>query len=378
VAWIESHQEIGQHPKTKRAARALQVSVPQVVGHLHLLWHWALDFAEDGELGDFDQEEIADAALWEGDPETFVDALIGCGVGDRVGYLDRDELGRLVLHDWYDYAGRLVEQRKQKGEKVKRNRNLYGDYELVHEVRERDGDHCRYCGKTVDWKDRRGKDGGTYDHIDPEGPNAPDNIVVCCRSCNSSKGARTPDEAQMPLVEPGKSDLPETYQKPAYPTVPNRTVPKEKSPDGLSSNRRPDGAVREVFAYWQERLNHPHAKISPDRKRKIAARLKEGESVERLKQAIDGCASSSFNMGENDAGRKYDSVELIFRNAGKVEEFCCLADGGRPGERQQQDPRAKEERIRRARETLESGDEDLARNFVASDEEWRVVLGEAS
>ena len=52
------------HPKTKKLARLLGVSVPTVVGHLHGIWYWALDFAQDGDLHQYDPEEIADAALW--------------------------------------------------------------------------------------------------------------------------------------------------------------------------------------------------------------------------------------------------------------------------------------------------------------------------
>ena len=45
MAWIESHQELWRHPKTKKLARLLGVSVPTVVGHLHGIWYWALDFS---------------------------------------------------------------------------------------------------------------------------------------------------------------------------------------------------------------------------------------------------------------------------------------------------------------------------------------------
>lgn len=109
MAWIESHQEIWRHPKTKKLARLLGVSVPTAVGHLHGIWYWALDFAQDGDLRQYDPEEIADAALWEGDPRQFVEALV------TAGYLDQTDDG-LSLHDWYDYAGRLMEQREARRE----------------------------------------------------------------------------------------------------------------------------------------------------------------------------------------------------------------------------------------------------------------------
>ena len=101
MAWIESHQELWRHPKTKKLARLLAVSVPTAIGHLHGIWYWALDFAQDGDLRRYDPEEIADAALWEGEPGRFIEALVAAG------YLDQTDNG-LTIHDWYDYAGRLI------------------------------------------------------------------------------------------------------------------------------------------------------------------------------------------------------------------------------------------------------------------------------
>ncbi|GIM48438.1 hypothetical protein DNHGIG_39870 [Collibacillus ludicampi] len=50
MAWLKSHQEIARHPKTKRLAKALDISLPTAIGHLHLLWWWAMDFAKNGDL----------------------------------------------------------------------------------------------------------------------------------------------------------------------------------------------------------------------------------------------------------------------------------------------------------------------------------------
>ncbi len=104
MAWIESHQEVGRHPKTKKLARLLGVSLPAAVGHLHYLWWWALDFAQDGTLEKFDGYDLADAMQWDGDPDQLVDALINSG------YIDDTDDG-LMIHDWGEYAGKLLERR---------------------------------------------------------------------------------------------------------------------------------------------------------------------------------------------------------------------------------------------------------------------------
>lgn len=114
MAWIESHQELWRHPKTKKLARLLGVSVPTAVGHLHGLWYWALDFAQDGSLDKYEPEEIADAVLWEGEAADLMEALIGAG------YIDQYDDG-LGLHDWYDYAGKLLDRRAADRERKRKS-----------------------------------------------------------------------------------------------------------------------------------------------------------------------------------------------------------------------------------------------------------------
>jgi hypothetical protein len=93
MAWVESHQELGRHPKTRKLARSLGISVPCAVGHLHFMWWWAMDFAQDGDLSRYDVEEIAEGGMWEGDASAFVAALVSAGFVEREGE-------RQWLHDW--------------------------------------------------------------------------------------------------------------------------------------------------------------------------------------------------------------------------------------------------------------------------------------
>lgn len=107
MAWIESHQSLSRHRKTLKTAGRLMVDRHKLIGHLHELWWWALDNVEvDGRLTDLTPYEIGLAAQWEGDHQEFIGALIDGGFVDQNG----DEL---VLHDWYDYAGKLMDRRSQ-------------------------------------------------------------------------------------------------------------------------------------------------------------------------------------------------------------------------------------------------------------------------
>lgn len=86
-----------------------------------------------------------------------------------------------------------------------RNNRLGKMPELCTAVKTRDRSLCRYCGIRVNWADKRGGNGATYDHIDPDGDNTRDNLAVACRRCNGRKKDRTPEQAGMPLLRPGSA-----------------------------------------------------------------------------------------------------------------------------------------------------------------------------
>ena len=74
MAWIKSDQSLANHPKLILLARALGISKVEALGHLHLLWYWVLEYADDGELKYLDL--IPDACEWKGDHKLFLDSLI--------------------------------------------------------------------------------------------------------------------------------------------------------------------------------------------------------------------------------------------------------------------------------------------------------------
>ena len=119
MAWIEAHQELRNHPKTKKAARLLGISRPQMIGHLFCLWWWCLDYSANGNLAAFDNADIADGAEWDGDPDRFVQSLIECGPSGRPGFLVDNGNG-LEVKDWCDYGGKYITKRDQ-GRERQRN-----------------------------------------------------------------------------------------------------------------------------------------------------------------------------------------------------------------------------------------------------------------
>jgi hypothetical protein len=131
MAWIESHQDLLHHPKTQKLARILCVSRVTAIGHLHCLWWWAVDYAEDGELSQFDALDIAIGGEWEGEPQEFLDALI------FVGFVDCYEDSRWI-HNWDKYFGRLLEQRQANARRQREWRERHKDETQTSETRNGD------------------------------------------------------------------------------------------------------------------------------------------------------------------------------------------------------------------------------------------------
>ena len=80
---------------------------------------------------------------------------------------------------------RLKEEMELDRRRAKDKRNP----ELLITVRVRDGDQCRWCGKTVDWRDRRSARSATYDSLNGHKESTPETLVVACQACNSKRGA---------------------------------------------------------------------------------------------------------------------------------------------------------------------------------------------
>jgi hypothetical protein len=131
------------------------------------------------------------------------------------------------------------------------------------------------------------------------------------------------------LPDTGKPDPvnQEQHDKRKY-KLQNKQNTEEKIMSGAPDDIKiSSGQVREVFAYWQYKLNHPKALLTADREQKIRARLKEGYTIADIKKGIDGCAASAFHMGksQNSEGTVYDDIELICRKGSKLESFMAKA-----------------------------------------------------
>ncbi len=97
------------HPKTARLARALGVTRRDAVGLLEMLWIHAARFVKRGDIGKYDNEDIAKAVDWPiEDSDRLIDALLTCGGDGSYGYLELHDAHRLIVHDWAEHSPAYV------------------------------------------------------------------------------------------------------------------------------------------------------------------------------------------------------------------------------------------------------------------------------
>ena len=113
MAWIELHQSLPQHRKLLALRDALGLRTPAALGHMCLLWLWALDNAPDGDLSALPARQLAEICQFS--ERRAGDLAVALRTS---GFVDAD----WRLHDWGDYTGRLIDQRAASRERQRRRR----------------------------------------------------------------------------------------------------------------------------------------------------------------------------------------------------------------------------------------------------------------
>ncbi len=180
MPWFPVDDAFHSHPKARKAG-------DEAIGLWARAGAYCMAYLTDGFVADW----------WvKGQPKGLVKArrLIEAELWRRG---EKDGESGYYFHDWKAECtkGNILADRRANAARQEVARNP----QLRAAIRARDGDACRYCGTPVEWHNRRGPTGGTYDHVIPNGGTTIANLVVCCRGCNSRKGRRTPEQAGMAL-----------------------------------------------------------------------------------------------------------------------------------------------------------------------------------
>lgn len=220
MTWIKLDDQFPDHPKVAQAGALAELLYVNALAY-------ASRYLTDGFIP---HAIVAKLVVWdfEGAPSNYdlAERLVAAGLWELVE-------GGYRIHDYLDYNPSR-EQVFAEREIARRRAAMNADPNLAKAVRARDGNRCRYCGRIVDWQNRKGQVGGTYDHVIPThkgGTESIDNIVVCCRSCNLKKGAHTPEEAGMMLLPPPSQNQVGIKTESERDQTRNKTESRQPDPD---------------------------------------------------------------------------------------------------------------------------------------------------
>lgn len=158
-------------------------------GTWHSLRLYCAQVGNDGRLPKRHLHAGIDRKITKARAERAVEELVDAGL-----LIDRDDHWEFVgwleenpsAEEWNDPTKLMVRLRRDR---------LMKDWNLRARIQARDENRCQYCNGRVRWTAKSARDGGTYDHVDPDDPeNRYEGIVVACRKCNGKKGHRTPEQ----------------------------------------------------------------------------------------------------------------------------------------------------------------------------------------
>jgi hypothetical protein len=104
-----------------------------------------------------------------------------------------------------------------------------------------------------------------------------------------------------------------------------KTETKTETEKKTKKIKIPSGSVDTIFEHWKLSTGRKRAMLS-ERRSKLITKAIEGYGIDDCKRVVDGAMASSFHRGANDEGKEYLDIELLFRDAQKIEQFIGYAE----------------------------------------------------
>lgn len=208
MAWAPIDQQMRDGIEMIKLRRATGLPTATLLGHVSLLWLWALDNAIDGTLPS-EPYIVADAMQWPGDPHDLMNMLIASGfVLATNAEGDELEIAHFAAR-MAQYTERVYDNLQKGRERVQRYRarireqgeTVTGYTKHREAVYARDGHRCVYCLSTENL---------CLDHLVPivrGGDHDITNLVTACKRHNSGKQGRLPTEAGYGFAQPHVAEL---------------------------------------------------------------------------------------------------------------------------------------------------------------------------
>ncbi|WP_220274745.1 helix-turn-helix domain-containing protein [Trinickia dinghuensis] len=174
--------------------------------------------------------------------------------------------------------------------------------------------------------DRADKRPICYDLCVSRGANPAPRVVE--RGANDDvTGCKPRSNGVQSVQERGAAVAPNPSLKPSSkPNTPITPQGGKSDSDSKKADEQPAADVDPIdgiFEYWKQRMSHERAQLSDGRRRVIRKALSAGYSPHDLCIAIRGCSLTPHNMGQNERGERYDSIELILRDAAQIDRFMA-------------------------------------------------------
>lgn len=113
MAWIESHTTLDKHHKVIRLRLAMRWSKNETIGFLHRFWWTVLEVSPSGDITALSSPEVM-AEMLDMEPGVMAKVLQAMEHPDpKQTFLDRAG-GRLLVHDWLDFAWTYLSDSKFK------------------------------------------------------------------------------------------------------------------------------------------------------------------------------------------------------------------------------------------------------------------------
>ena len=113
-------------------------------------------------------------------------------------------------------------------------------------------------------------------------------------------------------------------------TKPKKTRKQSRREKAASIEPQHIQDVFESWMRWCKSTRGPKPAMSEERIVLIGAAIADYGLATCL-DAVLGCSLSDWHMGQNPQGKKYNDIELIFRNAQNIERFAGMGSDKRSG-----------------------------------------------